>query len=967
MSRSSARNCRSRPGAKRSPRPDSVFIATAPSAEITFSNRYADRVVGRRLSDLADDFPMFHLDGRPYTVTERPAPRAIATGEAIIDEEFLGPAVCSGRVRYRCSCWPVYDESGEVVAVVGATRDVTEQAPQEERLRYLAGLLDTAEDAIVALDAQWFVTVWSRGAERMYGWTAEEVLGRHTLEVAELELTYEERGEVRRAVVEEGRWRGEMMAYRKDGTRLWVELIMVALRDERGEVTGYLGIHRDVTERRQAEDARREAQDELGRRAEQQALVAGLGRRALAADDLQPLLDEAVGLVARTLDVELACVAEVPAAGEVAILRAGVGWREGFVGRRFERGRNSQAGYTLLRGEPVIAEDQAADPRFERSPVAEQHDVVSALTVTIAGAAEPFGVLEALSTRRRAFSPSEVSFVQAVANVLGGAVERSRSSERLAGVREADRRRIARDLHDGALQELTHALALGSRRADAEGADELVAALTRARARVRAAEYDLRLGDEQQAPFPELLHSLVDVHRAIAGDSRIELDAGPGVPAEPLGATGSETLRIVGEALTNARRHSEAGSIRVRVWGSPGRLHADVSDDGRGFDPASAAGHGVAGMRERARLLDADLEIRSGPAIGTTVRLDVPVERARRTAAEQVRVLFVDDHTAVRQAIAAMFEREPGFTVAGQARSLAEARGLLRDVDVAVLDLALPDGDGADLIPELHEASPDAQALVLSADLDRDGIARAVEAGAAGALDKTAELDQLVDAVRRLRAGQTLLSRDEIAALVRFAGGRRERERADRDAIALLTAREREVLEALGAGLDAESIADRLGISIRTERNHVARILTKLGVHTQLQAVLFAMRYGLIEDRRGRRADGDRDRRAEAAPRDASVRMPRAPLDARRERALVRAAQREAGPARARLVEYHLPFIESIARAVRSTSRSEHAALVDEGVGGLLRALERYDPELSTPFWAYAGWWVRDAMRQRAG
>jgi DNA-binding NarL/FixJ family response regulator len=212
-----------------------------------------------------------------------------------------------------------------------------------------------------------------------------------------------------------------------------------------------------------------------------------------------------------------------------------------------------------------------------------------------------------------------------------------------------------------------------------------------------------------------------------------------------------------------------------------------------------------------------------------------------------VRILLVEDHAAVREAIAAMFEREPGFTVVGQAGSLAEAREMLARVDVAVLDLSLPDGVGSELITELHAASPNADALVLSAGLDPTSIARAVQNGAAGVLDKAARLDELLEAVTRLRAGDTLLSRDEIVEFLSSDRLRREVEHADRGAIETVTERELDVLRLLAEGLDSRAIAGRLHISERTERNHVANILGKLGVHSRLQAVVFALRYGVVE------------------------------------------------------------------------------------------------------------------------
>jgi len=236
----------------------------------------------------------------------------------------------------------------------------------------------------------------------------------------------------------------------------------------------------------------------------------------------------------------------------------------------------------------------------------------------------------------------------------------------------------------------------------------------------------------------------------------------------------------------------------------------------------------------------------------------VPLTADGEAAAEQVRVLLVEDHVSVRQAIASAFDREADFEVVGQAASLAEAREMLDAVDVAVIDLGLPDGYGADLIHELRKVNSRAQALVLSATLDRAETARAVQCGAAGVLSKAADLDDVVEAVRRLRSGETLLAIDEIVELLRYADRQREREHYDRQALAQLTRREREVLQALAEGLDTQRIADRLFISIRTARNHIHNILAKLGVHSQIQALVLGLRYHIVEIPKDRPPDAQR-------------------------------------------------------------------------------------------------------------
>jgi DNA-binding NarL/FixJ family response regulator len=107
----------------------------------------------------------------------------------------------------------------------------------------------------------------------------------------------------------------------------------------------------------------------------------------------------------------------------------------------------------------------------------------------------------------------------------------------------------------------------------------------------------------------------------------------------------------------------------------------------------------------------------------------------------------VEDSATVREAIASEFEADPRFEVVGQAASVAEARELLAEADVAILDLGLPDGSGGDLIPELRSANPNARAIVLSTTYDRAMHLRAIEHGAAAVLDKVAHLGQVTQAV----------------------------------------------------------------------------------------------------------------------------------------------------------------------------------------------------------------------------
>jgi PAS domain S-box-containing protein len=222
--------------------------------------------------------------------------------------------------------------------------------------------------------------------------------------------------------------------------------------------------------------------------------------------------------------------------------------------------------------------------------------------------------------------------VRMAVNIFRDVTERKRTEDALREMREAERQRIARDLHDGVLQDLSYTTAaMGLIMLDAEGTSleeglqRAVDAVRRAAQGLRDAVNDLRLGEEWNRPFPELVKSLVQRNRTMARVYEIRLEVGEGLLSSSLGETGTQVLRIIQEALTNARRHSGAKSVVVNVGMEGSDLIAEISDGGRGFRPQTASGVGLSSMRERAAAIGGKLEIESEVGHGTRVWLRVPI------------------------------------------------------------------------------------------------------------------------------------------------------------------------------------------------------------------------------------------------------------------------------------------------------------------------------------------------------
>src|SRR3989440_1898588 len=185
------------------------------------------------------------------------------------------------------------------------------------------------------------------------------------------------------------------------------------------------------------ENSARDAQlsrteEQLRVTARQQEAVAHLGQQALAGAPVAELIDATVALAARALEVELGSVLELRPESRTLVLRAGVGWRAGAVGRTIlPADPDSHAGYVLRSTGQVVVEDLATDPRFGSSPLLVSHGVVSSLSVLVPGKDRPFGILGAHTTARREFTLHDTHFLQAVANVLATAIDRARTEDAL--------------------------------------------------------------------------------------------------------------------------------------------------------------------------------------------------------------------------------------------------------------------------------------------------------------------------------------------------------------------------------------------------------------------------------------------------------------------------------------------------------------------------------------------------------
>ncbi len=302
----------------------------------------------------------------------------------------------------------------------------TVEALRESEAR-LRGILDNTVEGMITIDEQGVILSFNPAAERIFGYPADEVLGRNVSLLMPSPYRAEHDGHIARYLSSGesgifGRNR-ELRGQRKDGLAFPLCLAVSEFHDGKGRC--FTGIIRDITQQKQAEQA-------LLTRTRQLVVLSQLGQQVVSGSTLPLLMTESVNLVSQTLRADYAAILESQPETQKLLLKAAVGWPAALVGRAaLDVTPRTLPGFALSSATPVVVDDLRADPRFSPATVLLQvHGLVSGMGVLIGCQEHPYGVLCTFSTQQRSFTGDDSNFLQSVANLLAEAIERQRAEAR---------------------------------------------------------------------------------------------------------------------------------------------------------------------------------------------------------------------------------------------------------------------------------------------------------------------------------------------------------------------------------------------------------------------------------------------------------------------------------------------------------------------------------------------------------
>jgi DNA-binding NarL/FixJ family response regulator len=231
-------------------------------------------------------------------------------------------------------------------------------------------------------------------------------------------------------------------------------------------------------------------------------------------------------------------------------------------------------------------------------------------------------------------------------------------------------------------------------------------------------------------------------------------------------------------------------------------------------------------------------------------RDSAPVTRTRfpSSGGQRIRVLLVDDHTLLRQALRMMLQGQEGLQIVGEAangREAVDAADRLRP-DVVLMDMVMPGLNGIEATRQIVRHAPGCRVLILTAYLEDDRLLEALRSGAAGYVVKKSDLDELLLAIQSVHRGNTYFSADVSAAIAVNEVMMQAKQAEPKAGYDLLTGREREVLQLIAEGMSNQRIADTLFISVKTVEAHKAHIMNKLHARNRTDLIRYAIKRGLV-------------------------------------------------------------------------------------------------------------------------
>jgi PAS domain S-box-containing protein len=523
----------------------------------------------------------------------------------------------------------------EQLGVEIAERKQAEEAFSEENQR-LNMLLQTAPLAIVAIDSTGLVQTWNPAAERLFGWTADEVLGRLTPIVPEEEqqgfeelLAAELKGEVRNGL--------EIRRLRKDGSLVDVSLWTAPFHNAQREIVGTIGMFVDITARRSYEatlNSLLNISDHLHRNLETDKLLEALIIEAMK------LTDSKLGWVGLPTERGMTLVRHISHGFEVVPFEyswpPGVGW----------------PGWVLVHKVPYISNDAGSD-KVIVPEIRKRFGVKSGIDTPVLNAeGNILGFFEVNNkTNGGGYNKHDVELLMAVSRIASVALQNASSyqnlrraeesikslSRRLMNMQESERRSLTTELHDRVGQNLTalsinlqNMKALLSRKSAKvltpkfDDAQALVEDITR---QIRDIMAELYLPELEDYGLAAALETYAE--RA-ASHGNLELIADlPDLDSPPLTSDVRIALfRSAQEAISNVLKHANATQLEISLQGENGRVRLRVEDDGRGFDPNAASqketpSWGLRIMRERIESIGGNVQIESKPGQGTRVTFEV--------------------------------------------------------------------------------------------------------------------------------------------------------------------------------------------------------------------------------------------------------------------------------------------------------------------------------------------------------